>query len=121
MNIVMFTNTFTPHVGGVANSVASLSAGLRGLEHRVLVIAPEFPDKPPDEADVTGSRLSSTSMRRWFEDQISTSWIYAASIENRLIDPGCPTNITPPAVITSGKMKWESLRRSMNMMPKSRA
>ncbi|MBP2562461.1 glycosyltransferase involved in cell wall biosynthesis [Neorhizobium galegae] len=48
----MFTNTFTPHVGGVANSVASLSAGLRDLGHRVLVIAPEFPDMPPDEADV---------------------------------------------------------------------
>ncbi|WP_429925682.1 glycosyltransferase (plasmid) [Agrobacterium vitis] len=52
MNIVMFTNTFTPHVSGVANSVASLSAGLRDLGHRVLVIAPEFPDMPADETDV---------------------------------------------------------------------
>ncbi|MEQ1407298.1 glycosyltransferase [Neorhizobium sp. Rsf11] len=52
MNIVMFTNTFTPHVSGVANSVASLSAGLREMGHRVLVIAPEFPDMPAREADV---------------------------------------------------------------------
>jgi len=33
MNIVMVTNTFTPHVGGVASSVAAFSAAF-------------FPSKP---------------------------------------------------------------------------
>jgi 1,2-diacylglycerol 3-alpha-glucosyltransferase len=52
MNIVMFTNTFTPHVGGVAHAVSGLAAGLRGRGHRVLVVAPTFPDSPDEEEDV---------------------------------------------------------------------
>lgn len=52
MKIVMFTNTFTPHVGGVANSVEAFSREFRRTGHRVLVVAPEFPDMPEDEEDV---------------------------------------------------------------------
>lgn len=48
MNIVMFTNTFTPHVGGVARSVSGLAEGLRELGHDVLVVAPEFPGASED-------------------------------------------------------------------------
>jgi len=48
MNIVMFTNTFTPHVGGVARSVSGLADGLRAAGHRVLVVAPDFPGMEPD-------------------------------------------------------------------------
>jgi len=42
MNICMFTNTYLPHVGGVARSVSSFVADLRGLGHRVLVVAPVY-------------------------------------------------------------------------------
>ena len=52
MNIVMVTNTYFPHVGGVARSVESFSREYRRQGHRVLVVAPEFADMPPDEADV---------------------------------------------------------------------
>ena len=52
MNVLMVTNTFTPHVGGVANSVASFAAEYRRQGHRVLVVAPEFPDAPGRERDV---------------------------------------------------------------------
>ena len=52
MNIVMLTNTFTPHVGGVARSVESFTAEYRRRGHRVLVVAPEFPDMPQDEINV---------------------------------------------------------------------
>lgn len=52
MNIVLVTNTFTSHVGGVARSVEAFSEEYRRLGHRVLVIAPEFPDIPEDEVDV---------------------------------------------------------------------
>ena len=52
MNILILTNTFTPHVGGVARSVAAFSEEYRKRGHRVLVVAPEFPDMPRDEADV---------------------------------------------------------------------
>ncbi|MHA7814995.1 MAG: glycosyltransferase [Pseudohaliea sp.] len=49
MNIVLFTNTYTPHVGGVARSVAAFRDEYRKAGHRVLVVAPTFPDMPPEE------------------------------------------------------------------------
>ncbi|MFT5730432.1 MAG: 1,2-diacylglycerol 3-alpha-glucosyltransferase [Desulforhopalus sp.] len=52
MNIAMFTNTFTPHVGGVARSVQGLADELRRLGHHVLVVAPRFDDMDEDENDV---------------------------------------------------------------------
>ncbi len=52
MNIVMLTNTFTPHVGGVARSVEAFTAEFRRRGHRVLVVAPEFDNQPADEVDV---------------------------------------------------------------------
>jgi 1,2-diacylglycerol 3-alpha-glucosyltransferase len=52
MNIVMLTNTFTPHVGGVARSVEAFTAEYRRRGHHVLVVAPEFPGMPKDEIDV---------------------------------------------------------------------
>ncbi|MDP1708065.1 MAG: glycosyltransferase [Gammaproteobacteria bacterium] len=52
MNIVMLTNTYTPHVGGVARSVEAFTAEYRRCGHRVLVVAPAFDDMPRDEADV---------------------------------------------------------------------
>ncbi|MDZ7770425.1 MAG: glycosyltransferase [Woeseiaceae bacterium] len=42
MRIGMFTNTYLPHVGGVARSVSALAADLRSLGHDVTVIAPTF-------------------------------------------------------------------------------
>lgn len=52
MNIVMLTNTYTPHVGGVARSVETFTAEYRCCGHRVLVVAPEFDDMPRNETDV---------------------------------------------------------------------
>lgn len=52
MNIVLFSNTFTPHVGGVARSVESFMTEYRRRGHRVLVVAPDYPDLPAEEVDV---------------------------------------------------------------------
>lgn len=52
MNIVMVTNTYAPHVGGVARSVAAFSEEYRRRGHRVLIVAPEFPNQPAHERDV---------------------------------------------------------------------
>jgi len=52
MNIVMFTNTYAPHVGGVARSVGRFETAFRERGHRVLVVAPVFEDQPSDEPDV---------------------------------------------------------------------
>ncbi len=42
MKIAMFTNTYLPHVGGVARSVKTLEDACRRQGHEVRVIAPEF-------------------------------------------------------------------------------
>lgn len=46
MNICMMTNTYLPHVGGVARSVSTFAEEYRKRKHRVLVVAPEFQGKP---------------------------------------------------------------------------
>jgi len=52
MNIVMVTNTYLPHVGGVARSVDAFTTEYHRRGHRVLVVAPEFPGTPAHEQDV---------------------------------------------------------------------
>ncbi|MBI2213798.1 MAG: glycosyltransferase [Acidobacteria bacterium] len=52
MNVLMATNTYVPHVGGVARSVASFTAELRRRGHRVIVLAPVFEGCADDEDDV---------------------------------------------------------------------
>ncbi|MGH8020825.1 MAG: glycosyltransferase [Opitutaceae bacterium] len=46
MKICFFTNTFLPHVGGVARSVETFLECFRKKRHRVLVVAPEFSEGP---------------------------------------------------------------------------
>ncbi len=46
MNICMMTNTYLPHVGGVARSVSTFAEEYRRRKHQVLVVAPEFEGKP---------------------------------------------------------------------------
>jgi 1,2-diacylglycerol 3-alpha-glucosyltransferase len=45
MKICMFTNTYVPHIGGVARSVHFFAEDLRALHHQVLVVAPTFPEQ----------------------------------------------------------------------------
>jgi glycosyltransferase involved in cell wall biosynthesis len=52
MKILMMTNTFTPHVGGVARSVESFTSAYRSKGHRVVVVAPVFENQPASEEDV---------------------------------------------------------------------
>lgn len=52
MNILMLTNTYFPHVGGVAHSVQAFAEEYRRRGHRVLIVAPEFENRPADETDV---------------------------------------------------------------------
>jgi glycosyltransferase involved in cell wall biosynthesis len=49
MKIAMFTNTYLPHVGGVARSVKTLEDHCRSCGHEVRVIAPEFKDAVKSE------------------------------------------------------------------------
>jgi 1,2-diacylglycerol 3-alpha-glucosyltransferase len=51
MNILMMTNTFLPHVGGVARSVTAFTNQLRKFDNRVIVVAPEYEEDIKDEKD----------------------------------------------------------------------
>ncbi|MFW6133323.1 MAG: glycosyltransferase [Planctomycetota bacterium] len=42
MRIAMFTNTYLPQIGGVAQSVARFTAGYRRLGHPTVVVAPAY-------------------------------------------------------------------------------
>ena len=46
MKIAHFTNTFLPHVGGVARAVQTLLEDQRRARHRVLVVATAAPAAP---------------------------------------------------------------------------
>jgi len=48
MRILMVTNTYRPHIGGVANSVHTFTGKFRDAGHDVRVVAPEF-DAPSDD------------------------------------------------------------------------
>lgn len=51
MKICMMTNTYLPHVGGVAKSVQTFAEDFRRRRHQTLIVAPEFPGHesvPPD-------------------------------------------------------------------------
>ncbi|MEX2605753.1 MAG: glycosyltransferase [Kiritimatiellia bacterium] len=48
MNILFFTNTYLPHVGGVAKSVHTLETTFRQMGHDVRIVAPEFEDAAED-------------------------------------------------------------------------
>jgi 1,2-diacylglycerol 3-alpha-glucosyltransferase len=52
MKILMVTNTYAPHVGGVARSVTGFSEAYRQMGHEVVVVAPRFEETPPEEPDV---------------------------------------------------------------------
>jgi glycosyltransferase involved in cell wall biosynthesis len=49
MHICMFTNTYLPHVGGVARSVHHFAQDLQKTGHRVLIVAPTFPKAGIDD------------------------------------------------------------------------
>ncbi len=49
MNILMMTNTYKPLVGGLEKSVSSFSKEFREAGHRVVIVAPEYPDMQPEK------------------------------------------------------------------------
>lgn len=52
MNILMMSNTFTPIVGGLEKSIQMFTAQFRKLGHKVMVVAPEFKNRPKKEYHV---------------------------------------------------------------------
>ncbi|NNC66804.1 MAG: glycosyltransferase, partial [Gammaproteobacteria bacterium] len=52
MNIAMMTNTYSPHVGGVARSIEAFTSEYWQRGHHVLVVAPMFENVSENEQDI---------------------------------------------------------------------
>ncbi|HTL67298.1 MAG TPA: glycosyltransferase [Lacunisphaera sp.] len=58
MKICLMTNTYLPHVGGVARSVSTFAHEYRRLGHDVLVVAPDLPGRVPARAEALVERVA---------------------------------------------------------------
>lgn len=81
MNIMMFTNTYAPHVGGVAHSVGAFTAAYRARGHRVLVVAPRFEHAPDHEQDVVRVPAVQNFNGSDFSVPVPAPGVLAASLE----------------------------------------
>ncbi len=85
MNICMMTNTYLPHVGGVARSVSTFADQYRRRKHRVLVVAPEFPGRPPPaRAEAVVERVA--AIQNFNGSDFSVRLPLAAALSTRLED-----------------------------------
>lgn len=85
MNICHFTNTFLPHVGGVARAVQTLLEDQREAGHRVLVVAPEFAEgKAPARVERSVVRIA--ALTHFNDSDFSVRLPLAAALEERLSD-----------------------------------
>lgn len=58
MKICMMTNTYLPHVGGVARSVSTFAEAYQRLGHEVLVVAPRLPGRTNPRAEAFVERVA---------------------------------------------------------------
>jgi glycosyltransferase involved in cell wall biosynthesis len=79
----MMTNTYLPHVGGVARSVSTFAHEFVRLGHEVLVVAPEFDGKPlPAKQEALVERIP--SLRNFNGSDFSVRLPLAAALSDRL-------------------------------------
>ena len=83
MRICHFTNTFLPHVGGVARAVQTLLEDQRRARHRVLVVAPEFAEgKTPKRIERSVERIA--AITKFNDSDFSVRLPVAAALSDRL-------------------------------------
>ncbi|MFO1446970.1 MAG: glycosyltransferase [Opitutaceae bacterium] len=83
MKIAHFTNTFLPHVGGVARAVQTILEDQRRARHRVLVVAPEFAEgtAPPR---IESSVVRIPAFTHFNDSDFSVSIPFATLLSDRL-------------------------------------
>jgi 1,2-diacylglycerol 3-alpha-glucosyltransferase len=83
MKICMMTNTYLPHVGGVARSVSTFAEEFIREGHEVLVVAPEFDGKRlPAKAEAFVERIP--SLRNFNGSEFSVRLPLATALSDRL-------------------------------------
>ena len=79
----MMTNTYLPHVGGVARSVSTFAEEFQRLGHEVLVVAPTFDGKSlPPASEAIVERVP--SLRNFNGSDFSVRLPLAAALSDRL-------------------------------------
>lgn len=83
MRICHFTNTFLPHVGGVARAVQTLFEDQRRARHRALIVAPEFAEgAAPRNIERSVARIP--AFTHFNDSDFSVRIPFAAALSERL-------------------------------------
>lgn len=82
MKICMMTNTYLPHVGGVARSVSTFADEYRRLGHEVLVVAPQLPGRTTKRAEAIVERVA--AVQNFNGSDFSVRLPLAATLSTRL-------------------------------------
>ncbi len=82
MKICMMTNTYLPHVGGVARSVSTFVDEYRRLGHEVLVVAPKLPGRMSKRAEAVVERVA--AIQNFNGSDFSVRLPLAATLSSRL-------------------------------------
>lgn len=85
MRLCHFTNTFLPHVGGVARAVQTLLEDQRRARHRVLVVAPQFAQGAAPQR-IERSVLRIPAFTHFNDSEFSVRIPFAATLSQRLAD-----------------------------------
>lgn len=83
MKICHFTNTFLPHVGGVARAVQTLLEDQRRARQRVLVVAPEF-ESGKVAATIERSVVRTPALTNFNASEFSVSLPFGTAFAERL-------------------------------------
>jgi 1,2-diacylglycerol 3-alpha-glucosyltransferase len=83
MKICMMTNTYLPHVGGVARSVSTFAEEFIKRGHEVLVVAPEF-DGPPLPQRQARIVLRAAAIQNFNGSDFSVTLPLSAALSERL-------------------------------------
>jgi glycosyltransferase involved in cell wall biosynthesis len=84
MKICMMTNTFLPHVGGVAKSVQTFAEDYRRKRHRTLIVAPEFPEDESVPKDIERHVIRLPAVQRFNGSDFSVVLPLATLLNTRL-------------------------------------
>ena len=82
MKICMMTNTYLPHVGGVARSVSTFVDEYRRMGHEVLVVAPNLPGRTSKRVEAVVERVA--AIQNFNGSDFSVRLPLAASLSTRL-------------------------------------
>lgn len=86
MKICMMTNTYLPHVGGVARSVHTFAEDYRRLDHETIVVAPTFPGVDELDPEVERDVVRVPAVQRFNGSDFSVRLPLVGLLNRRLLE-----------------------------------